>query len=68
MSLDKKFDLSFIKIQQKIQEEPSNKDFIDILNMLNISKEFSNSFTEETPKSLVKNIEIFLDSVIDSNF
>ena len=68
MSLDKKFERSFIKIQEKIQKDPSNKDFLDILNMLNISKEFSSSFTEETPESVIKNIEIFLDSVIDSNF
>lgn len=68
MILDKKFERSFIKIQQKIQEDPSNEDFLDILKILNISKEFSSSFTEETPKSVIKNIEIFLDYVLDPNF
>lgn len=66
--LDLKFEKSFSKVADKLSKDPENLFIVEISQMLIIAKEFYLTFNNDTEYNKLKNMESFLDSILDEHF
>lgn len=66
--LDLKFEKAFSKVAEKLSKDPEHRSLIEISKMLIIAKEFYSTFNNDTEYNKIKNMESFLDCILDEHF
>lgn len=66
--LDLKFEKAFSKVADKLSKDPENLSIVEISQMIIIAKEFYLTFNNDTEYNKLKNMESFLDSILDEHF